>query len=764
MPVALRTRLTCHYCGKRSKFSNRDGPKFKCEHCLAVNFLDENGDITDVPVEAANPPQQYAQSIHGEDPFPSNSLFCSTCVKNQYLYTTALSQYLPDPEDPKYDQLEEALPAYKEQLEQRYPQCCAQCESRVKQQLQKTVYEAKGDNLRRMLQRSRERRISNRLGWRRLLVSLAGLIQLLSLIIQLLWHLLGARGSQERMNVRVSSCVKGEVLLAHCAAIPEGLMGLSLLMGLITLWWNPRWQHKLEGKEGRLTGLNKFYQVQVALLSLRFLTWVLITDAQSMSRYRPMLHCLSLVLTTIISAWAVTSIIQVQALVDWHQDPAPLISSNQFVPRANSMETPPASQGSDTRALFVGGLSRPSQPTYTAWRPPTPPIEDEDGMEWEPTATKFQPQPKALKVKRVQPNPFHGTLPAMPSKGIKLGNRPLPQPAKAIGIPPGFFDKTQKFGNVQVGNTRAPLADPKFFPQDSQADTGLENIFGKVLGLQDDVHTGTPPAHTSTPIANTDNAMQQQTLTRPTTWLPSNMLATGASIALVSTLGLWQASFSVGNGMGPYILYLAATVLATHLALEASKRNVGIDHQKLYFLLIEFAIILMFAVLRGGAEMPVAAVWDKLAQAMVSLLIVQEVYFAIMPEHVLSLPSAPVVPTASNNVMPSTQRILPPKHPLSLEDNIDDTPESTFINDSILSDRRDSLDSNESGTSIKTTSTASAWKTPRAERNNLDFNSSRNGFGVGSLALSDRGLTSGFGAGVVGPRTRRGYGGKTQAW
>jgi Ima1 N-terminal domain len=41
MAPTLRRRLNCHYCGKRSNQKQKDGRRFKCEHCEAVNFLDE---------------------------------------------------------------------------------------------------------------------------------------------------------------------------------------------------------------------------------------------------------------------------------------------------------------------------------------------------------------------------------------------------------------------------------------------------------------------------------------------------------------------------------------------------------------------------------------------------------------------------------------------------------------------------------------------------------------------------------------------------
>ena len=39
--LQLRQRLDCHYCGKRSKLTPGHVRKFRCPHCLALNFFDE---------------------------------------------------------------------------------------------------------------------------------------------------------------------------------------------------------------------------------------------------------------------------------------------------------------------------------------------------------------------------------------------------------------------------------------------------------------------------------------------------------------------------------------------------------------------------------------------------------------------------------------------------------------------------------------------------------------------------------------------------
>ena len=133
------------------------------------NF-DNNGNITDVPLEVITAPRA-GTTQNPVEVTSDSSIFCSTCVKNQQLYYTALSEYLPDEDDPQYEELEAALPQYKADLEKRYPQCCARCEPKVNAQLQQANYAAKSDHLRRMLERNHERRKQSRLQWKSLFVS-----------------------------------------------------------------------------------------------------------------------------------------------------------------------------------------------------------------------------------------------------------------------------------------------------------------------------------------------------------------------------------------------------------------------------------------------------------------------------------------------------------------------------------------------------------------------------------------------------------------
>jgi hypothetical protein len=65
-------------------------------------------------------------------------VFCRTCQTNQTLYLNLLSNYLPDDDDPNYDQLLAQLPKYKDSLGIRYPLVCADCSGNVEDQLKRS--------------------------------------------------------------------------------------------------------------------------------------------------------------------------------------------------------------------------------------------------------------------------------------------------------------------------------------------------------------------------------------------------------------------------------------------------------------------------------------------------------------------------------------------------------------------------------------------------------------------------------------------------
>src|SRR4051812_13892269 len=127
MPRLNRARyLSCFYCGRKTSTPN-DGKtrSFECTDCEATNYLDRDGQITDPPVatDAVATPAKFAVLRPQSPPSsPTGAIFCDTCLTNQHLLRASLAQYLPDPDDPEYEDREKDFYRFRNAQEGRYPQ------------------------------------------------------------------------------------------------------------------------------------------------------------------------------------------------------------------------------------------------------------------------------------------------------------------------------------------------------------------------------------------------------------------------------------------------------------------------------------------------------------------------------------------------------------------------------------------------------------------------------------------------------------------
>ncbi|KAG9779558.1 hypothetical protein ABEF93_005274 [Exophiala dermatitidis] len=775
MPVQLRQRLDCHYCGQRSKHVKKPNSRFTCDNCLAVNFFDENGEIADVPVEEAAPAQRFAQPVVSDplaDEFSSHdSIFCSTCIKNQQLYTYNLSQFLPDPDHPEYEKFESQLPEYKKGLEKRYPQCCARCEPKVRAQLHQATYNARSDHLRRVLEKSRQRRISSRLGWRSLLITTAGVGYFTSLAMQLVWHLYGSQVTSRQLvkyQIRgLADCVRHRrPFVPQCLDISEPLLiGISIDLGFATSWWNPKWQLWLSmgGQNGQLSGLAKYYLVQYALLGLRIAAWALTTDMSLNPKLRSMLHACFAVAITLVAGWSVFGIIQVKTKppINWQQDPAPLLSSDQFVPPSepSTADTQQGQQG----PFSVGSLSASQAPTYRAWRPPTPPDEAADSMDWTPSQPVFQPELKEVRYQSIEPSPFHGTLPALNAKGLhKSAAQNTSAQKEAIGLPPGFFDRPSNpaLPSRPTKTASDAIAQPRFFGYDKDADTGLESIFGTVFSLQD--RSLDPVGPSQAPNVGTPNSpsarfsqmdqKRRSSLSTPKEFSSLSVRFSAAAFGgLVGAVAWWIFDVTVwrdtSSELGYYIVLFSIAVPTGHLLLlllSSTSRAQGGQLSRIVLFICEAMVLIGLAMLRERFGELYRDLWNKLGIAAVGLLLPQEFL-----QHHQTRPSAstqahdthhqrPVARPVDEVVERGTGRELPVEPTTPRPDSW----------------RRDSSESVESQSSIATTSTVWDSAPQNLSRGRYELyesspskshtptprsNSSRGMMGIDGLSLNDGG-------------------------
>lgn len=346
MSTLLKRRLQCFYCGNRSStYYQKNLRQWTCESCDAVNFLDEvsfnvlhvniigsynasltsspqNGQITDPP--ALPTPQQpsrfaqYASRSKSPDLSPQgNDLFCRTCVTNQHFYTQALASYLPPSGDPEYPKYLASLDTYKEGLEKRYPQVCADCAPRINKRLRETTAAARSDHLRRTLEKGQPGRRNYEKGWtwQRVVVFLGGLGWTASLATQCAWHamaLLPVPDEQhdfvpmtyiEKAACMSSALVHGENH-ALCFVTATKLVWKSIWLGLLVSWWNSKLSRRLSSS-GRLQRIPEYIAFQLFIVGIRaFALGTLLGEESILPDAIPVnaVHGLMLILLLVVSS------------------------------------------------------------------------------------------------------------------------------------------------------------------------------------------------------------------------------------------------------------------------------------------------------------------------------------------------------------------------------------------------------------------------------------------------------------------------------
>jgi Ima1 N-terminal domain len=470
----------------------------------------------DVPPEETSSPKElprlFAKPLQNDNSVTSvagTATFCSTCIKNQHLLTKTLANYLPTPDDPTYDEYETSYPEFRRKLEERYPPLCIRCEPGARKRIEQARYTAKADHLRRMMERSRSRRIASRLGWRSLVVTAGALFFWISALGQLAWNLISimedseGSGADIGMNTASQSLQCAVQFFTHyktnpgCALTFAPMAFIAIVFGFLSSWWNPKWQHRLQGQHGRLLGLEEYYRVNTAVLLARTGFWVWARDPtilSSISNGQKVIHSMAMFMMMVFTIYTWRRVkVDTTSLVSWQDGPTQLLSQQQYNPPVglDVVQQPFLSRDSRVEASNVQSFPLSSlklEPELQIWQAPTPPPRgDPDAMEWEPSQN-FQPKPRRPKFNAVPgPSPFHGALPAMPSNRLLHPHRrSQPAPNESIGLPPGFFDKRDRLKNNLRDTALPPMAQPKFFSQwDREADTGLESIFDSVFSLHD---------------------------------------------------------------------------------------------------------------------------------------------------------------------------------------------------------------------------------------------------------------------------------------
>ncbi|KAL9052225.1 MAG: hypothetical protein Q9162_005550 [Coniocarpon cinnabarinum] len=297
-------KIKCFYCnrwtqrpptGKKQRLR-----QFKCQQCTAVNFLDEKGRITDPPLQDVLPttpqPMRYAHAHNvstRDNPSPSK-VFCNACLKNQHMLYENLRELdaVSRDEDPnKWHQQQ----LYIQDLEQRYPQVCAECRPKARAAIKRANYFTRTWNMMISMRKTKGGEyapVVQGRWWRDALLRFGQIGRESSVLGQAIWHLLGARmivlddlepalgaeqpASIESFGARIVACttqtVAAEGINPHCFTDTTPWMSYALVLGLLTIWWNNKLRMKyLDRRPGRITGTADYYSLQLFSLAVRAL-------------------------------------------------------------------------------------------------------------------------------------------------------------------------------------------------------------------------------------------------------------------------------------------------------------------------------------------------------------------------------------------------------------------------------------------------------------------------------------------------------------
>ena len=254
----------------------------------------QDGDITE-PSVPQTPSLRYASHPLNASPpelaQSADDIFCKTCIHNQHIYHQTLANYLPDPSDARYHEYERNLPAYKADLEKRYPQICANCVPRANQRLKAATYAAQSDHVRRQLLKTKSASHMPSAGrnwdWRLAALSLVGVLWWIGLAIQVIWNVLALLPLSEQRQALKSDTLATQAACSLHALLsrelePDCLAAVSqtgkygIMLSLVCIWYHPLLSTRLQSSNAKINGYFDNVILQAATVGLRALNWWLV--------------------------------------------------------------------------------------------------------------------------------------------------------------------------------------------------------------------------------------------------------------------------------------------------------------------------------------------------------------------------------------------------------------------------------------------------------------------------------------------------------
>lgn len=76
----------------------------------------------------------------------------------------------------------------------------------------------------------------------------------------------------------LDEAMRGFALPPDCTTLGNLVAPYALLLGILSFWWNPKLQEKLNRTGGRIVGKSEYYKLQAIFLVARCLAWVYLVE------------------------------------------------------------------------------------------------------------------------------------------------------------------------------------------------------------------------------------------------------------------------------------------------------------------------------------------------------------------------------------------------------------------------------------------------------------------------------------------------------
>lgn len=386
----------------------------------------------------------------------SKTVFCNKCLQNQHLFIASLAQYLPeDPNDPEYIAREKAYHKFYRGLMKRYPQVCAECEPKVREELNKAAYTAKTDHLRRMLDRSAETRILTTKSTVNYIHSAGKWLWVVSLLLQILWHVclvheaVIEKRDETSQETRTMFLAGRFDIIAQRLPSPHHIMRCSFWASLLSFWWNPKWVETWRGFHKHLVGYANYYRLQALVILFKLPGFLNIRLLPGSHESRLIVRITANTFMAALMLWLYRSIrksIRVDHTPLWTPKPSTIGAPSAAEPAGEPAESREDSKKSMADILdeIMNGPANNTQAQYQSPLQPQPQPElfmsklsTSDGSDYTPSTTQKNSYNPATNL--TSPNPFRNLRSSKrpPSSGLGFDGLSLtdsPNPRTRSGV------------------------------------------------------------------------------------------------------------------------------------------------------------------------------------------------------------------------------------------------------------------------------------------------------------------------------------------